>query len=93
MTPAHGLLADKLGELRRRIADFEEKADRLRQKLIATGQSTIAGERFVASIRRSAMHELDMDRLRKRLSEAQLQCCLVATEHIIVTTHERGDDE
>lgn len=86
-------LADKYGETRRRLADLETHAEQLRQKLIALGQSTVAGERFIASIRTATMYDLNPDALRKRMSEDQLQRCLVPVEHVIVTVHERGSDE
>lgn len=86
-------LADGLGDLKHHLADLEAKADHLRQKLIALGQSTVVGERYIATVRKTAMHEFDMDRLRKRITADQLQRCLVATEHVVVTVHERESDE
>jgi hypothetical protein len=62
-------LADRFGEVRRRLTELEVKAHELREMIIALGQSTVSGERYVVSIRSTAMREFNMDRLRKRLSE------------------------
>ena len=86
-------LPDTLAEVQRRIADLEAKADELRRKIIATGQSTIAGERHIASVRVATLLEFDLDKLRKRVTEDQLDRCRVAIEHIVVTVHERDGDE
>lgn len=93
MTDRINTLADKLGETQRRMADLEAKTVELRQKLIALGQSSIVGERFIATIRKTAVHEIDMDALRKRISEDQLRRCLVPVEHVLVMVHERDADE
>ena len=86
-------LPDKLAEVQRRLADLEAKAEELRQKIIALGQSTVAGERFIASVRTVAMRELDMDALRKRLNPDQFERCFKPVRHTVVTTHERGEDD
>ena len=76
-----------------RIADLEDKATELRGKIIALKQSTVVGERFVASVRVAMMRDFDLDKLRKRVTEDQLDRCRVAIEHIAVTVHERDGDE
>ena len=86
-------LPDTLAEVQRRIADLEAKADELRRKIIATGQSTIAGERHIASVRVATLLEFDLERLRKRVSEDQLDRSRVANEQTIVTVHRRDSDE
>lgn len=93
MTCTTCILADKLGETQRRLADLEAKAQQLREKIIALGRSTITGERFIVSVRQTAIRELDVDKLRKRLSADQFERCFVAVEHVVVTAHERGSDE
>ena len=86
-------LADQLGDVQRRIADLEAKAARLREKIISLKQSTVVGERFVASVRIASLLDFDTDKLRKRISQDQLDRCRVAIEHIAVTVHERDGDE
>ena len=86
-------LPDRLAEVQRRIADLEDKATELRGKIIALKQSTVVGERFVASVRVAMMRDFDLDKLRKRVTEDQLDRCRVAIEHIVVTVHERDGDE
>ena len=86
-------LPDTLAEVQRRIADLEAKADELRRKIIATGQSTIAGERHIASVRVATLLEFDLERLRKRVSEDQLDRSRVANEQTIITVHRRDSDE
>ena len=92
MTDVNGL-PDKLAEVQRRIADLEDKATELRGKIIALKQSTVVGERFVASVRIASLLDFDTDKLRKRISQDQLDRCRVAIEHIAVTVHERDGDE
>ena len=93
MTSTVSSLPDKLAEVPRRIADLEVKATELRGKIIALKQSTVVGERFVASVRVAMMRDFDLDKLRKRVTEDQLDRCRVAIEHIVVTVHERDGDE
>ena len=93
MTSTVSSLPDKLAEVQRRIADLEVKATELRGKIIALKQSTVVGERFVASVRVAMMRDFDLDKLRKRVTEDQLDRCRVAIEHIVVTVHERDGDE
>ena len=93
MTSTVSTLADQLGDVQRRIADLEVKATELRGKIIALKQSTVVGERFVASVRVAMMRDFDLDKLRKRVTEDQLDRCRVAIEHIVVTVHERDGDE
>ena len=82
-------LPDKLADTLRRIADLEAKAETLRAKVIALGRSTVAGERFIATVRLATFWELDPVALRKRVSEDQLQRCMVAISHTMVAVHER----
>ena len=86
-------LPDRLAEVQRRIADLEDKATELRGKIIALKQSTVVGERFVASVRIASLLDFDTDKLRKRISQDQLDRCRVAIEHTVVSLHERGGDE
>ena len=93
MTSTVSTLADQLGDVQRRIADLEAKAARLREKIISLKQSTVAGERYIASVRIASLLDFDTDKLRKRISQDQLDRCRVAIEHIAVTVHERDGDE
>ena len=82
-------LPDKLGETLQRIAELEAKAETLRAKVIALGRSTVTGERFIATVRHASFLELDPVALRKRVSDDQLQRCMVAISSTMVAVHER----
>lgn len=90
---SNSLLPDKLAETQRRLADLQAKADSLRRNIAKLGQSTITGERYIATVRRVALYELDPERLRKRISPEQLDLCRVPVDHVVVTVHERDGDE
>ena len=93
MTGNVSKLPDLLADVQCRITDLEDKATELRGKIIALKQSTVVGERFVASVRIASLLDFDTDKLRKRISHDQLDRCRVAIEHIAVTVHERDGDE
>lgn len=93
MTGTINTLPDRLAETESRLADLQAKAERIRQKLVQQGQSTITGERYIATVRRVALYELDPERLRKRISAEQLDLCRVPVDHVVVTVHERDGDE
>ena len=70
---------DELGFLLAQIAELEEKADLIKSALKASGETSIDGDLYHASISTSTRQSLDRKSVEKYLTPEILDLCLKST--------------
>ena len=79
---------DRLGVLNAEIADLKKKADAIKDKLIASGESEVFGKAYKAVIVAKSSVKLDSKKAKALLSAKQIADCSKLIDSISVSLYD-----
>ena len=82
---------DRLGELKARIAELEREEKELRDTVVELGEGAYEGERYRVTVSNTERGTLDMEAVRKKLSDQFIRAHTKVKEVVVVRVTARNN--